>query len=71
MLWKQFFTPAATIDWPQAEALVKEQGALLLDVRQPREYEAEHLPGTNLLIPLGDLGNRLQELDPERTVIVY
>jgi rhodanese-related sulfurtransferase/rubrerythrin len=43
---------------------------VLLDVRQPEEYEAEHLPGAKL-IPLADLVARLSELDPEKPAIVY
>ena len=42
----------------------------LLDVRQPGEYEKEHLPGA-LLIPLPQLEGRLGELDPEKSTIAY
>jgi len=42
----------------------------LIDVRQPKEYEQEHLPGARL-IPLGDLPKRLSELDPGKPTIVY
>jgi rhodanese-related sulfurtransferase/rubrerythrin len=42
----------------------------LLDVRQPEEYAQGHLPGS-LLIPLGELHQRLGELDRSRTAIVY
>jgi rhodanese-related sulfurtransferase len=44
---------------------------VLLDVRQPREYEeAGHLPGA-LLIPLPELPDRLAELDPAAPVLAY
>jgi rhodanese-related sulfurtransferase len=42
----------------------------LIDVRQPEEYQKEHLPGAKL-IPLGDLQNRLSEIDPTKPTIVY
>ena len=42
----------------------------LIDVRQPEEYEIRHLPGAQL-IPVGELPNRLAELDPNKPTIVY
>jgi rhodanese-related sulfurtransferase/rubrerythrin len=42
----------------------------LVDVRQPREYENGHLPGATL-IPVGQLAERLDELDPARPTITY
>jgi rhodanese-related sulfurtransferase len=42
----------------------------LLDVRQPKEYEGGHLPGAKL-IPLGELKDRLSEVDPNKPTIVY
>jgi len=36
-------------------------GATVLDVRNPDEYEAGHVPGAKL-IPLGDLANRQEEI---------
>lgn len=42
----------------------------LLDVRQPGEYGAGHLPGA-LLIPLAELAKRHNELDPAKDTIVY
>ena len=42
----------------------------LIDVRQPDEYGKEHLPGA-MLIPVGDLGERLREIDPRKTTITY
>jgi rhodanese-related sulfurtransferase len=42
----------------------------VLDVRQPIEYESEHLPGAKL-IPLPELVDSLQDLDPGKTIIVY
>ncbi len=42
----------------------------VLDVRQPIEYESEHLPGAKL-IPLPELADSLRDLDPGKTIIVY
>ena len=42
----------------------------LLDVRQPREYEAGHIPGAKL-IPLGELEYRHGELDKDRGIVSY
>ncbi len=62
---------AATID---AAALATELGSaeppLLLDVREPWETELATIPGSRL-IPLGELGERLAELDPAASVVVY
>ena len=42
----------------------------LIDVRQPAEYERGHIPGARL-IPVGELPDRLRELDPEKPTIAY
>ena len=42
----------------------------LVDVRTPEEYKQGHLPGARL-IPVGGLADRLSELDPEKTTVVY
>lgn len=42
----------------------------LLDVREPWEAEIAALPGS-VLIPLGELSDRIGELDPDRPVIAY
>jgi rhodanese-related sulfurtransferase len=41
---------------------------LLLDVREPREFEYCHIEGS-LHIPMNDVPARLAELDPEREII--
>jgi adenylyltransferase/sulfurtransferase len=45
------------------------ENVFLLDVREPHEYDIANLNGR--LIPLGDLPDRLQELDPGREIVVY
>lgn len=42
----------------------------LIDVRQPREYERGHIPGA-VLIPVGELPQRLAELDPSKQTVAY
>jgi sulfur-carrier protein adenylyltransferase/sulfurtransferase len=42
----------------------------LVDVRQAEEYEKGHLPGARL-IPVGELPDRISELEREKPVIVY
>ena len=53
-----------------AEALaLREAGAFVLDVRQPEEWNAVHIPGATL-IPLGELSARLSEVPRDRQVVV-
>ena len=42
----------------------------LVDVRQPKEYEGDHIPGANL-IPMAELNGRLNEIDPDKPTIAY
>lgn len=49
------------VDVKQAQQMNR-QGALLLDVREPAEYAAVHTPNAKLL-PLGEVNQRLKELD--------
>lgn len=50
-----------------AEAL--EQGAALVDVREPSEYRDGHVPGARN-IPMGQLTARLDEIDRDQPVHV-
>jgi adenylyltransferase/sulfurtransferase len=43
---------------------------VLLDVREPSEYEVARLPGS-VLIPLGELPARVHELDPAAETIIH
>ena len=42
----------------------------LIDVRQPKEYERGHIPGARL-IPVGELRDHIEELDPDKPTITY
>lgn len=73
MRWKQFFTPVESIDSAQARDMMASTGTgdmLILDVRQPSEYDAGHIPGATL-IPLPQLTDRLAELDRDQPLMVY
>jgi rhodanese-related sulfurtransferase len=73
MRWKQFFTPVNSINADQAREFMETKSSeelTTLDVRQPSEYEAGHIPGAKL-IPMPDLTNRLSEIDPDKPVMVY
>lgn len=48
----------------------RERNYLLIDVRQPAEYAEGHIPGAQL-IPLPEIENRLQELEPDKNLILY
>ena len=73
MRWKQFLTPAESVSAPQAKAFMAERSTdefNLIDVRQPGEYEAAHIPGSRL-IPIAELDKRLDEIDPAKPTLVY
>jgi rhodanese-related sulfurtransferase len=58
------------IELEDVRRLIKE-GAQLVDVLPPREYEEEHLPGA-INIPLKTLDERsAARLDKDRPVVVY
>lgn len=44
--------------------------AVFLDVRDSNSFNVSHIPGA-LLIPVGDLDNRLSELNPSSWIIPY
>ena len=70
---KKLFTPVKSINSEEAKAFMAEhpEGAYtLLDVRQPGEYETEHIPGAKL-IPLPGLKDGLRQLDKQKPVIAY
>jgi len=73
MNWKSLFQLSKNMNVDEARAYIKEYPAdsyQLLDVRQPKEYEQEHLPGA-ILIPVKELMSRINELDPAKPTLVY
>lgn len=57
------------IQWNQVNE-AKKQGALLLDVRTKEEFELGHIEGA-INIPVDNLRNSLQTLNPKQDIIVY
>ncbi|HET6654845.1 MAG TPA: rhodanese-like domain-containing protein [Gammaproteobacteria bacterium] len=52
-----------------AELLKDEADITLLDVREPWEHQLASIPVATL-IPMGEVSNRLEELEPTRTTVV-
>ena len=48
---------------------MREEGAFVLDVRQPEEWLEHHIPGSTL-IPLGELEARLAEVPQDQEILV-
>jgi rhodanese-related sulfurtransferase len=55
---------------PQQVKQAVDQGAYLIDVREPWEHDEERIPGA-VLIPLGELPDRLSEVPEDRDVYVH
>ena len=68
-----YFKPVSTWSSEKIRKFLQEKNPEefnLVDVRTPKEYEGGHLPGARL-IPVGEVANRLSELDPNKPTIVY
>jgi molybdopterin/thiamine biosynthesis adenylyltransferase/rhodanese-related sulfurtransferase len=63
-------TPIPEITPVEAKALLDRGGIQLIDVREPWEYEDAHIHGGRL-IPLGQVPDRLREIDPATPAVVY
>jgi rhodanese-related sulfurtransferase len=48
---------------------MRDDGALVLDVREPDEWNESHIPGATL-IPLGELASRVDELPQDQEIVV-
>lgn len=68
LLYNRFAPQPGEISVEQAASL-REQGAFMLDVREPSEWQEFHMPGATL-IPLGELPSRLSEIPTDRTIVV-
>jgi 3-mercaptopyruvate sulfurtransferase SseA len=53
-----------------AKAALDDGRATFLDVRDSSSYAAGHIPGA-VLIPISELPNRMNELDPKAWIIPY
>ncbi len=73
MFWGKLFSPVKSLEPDKVKKMMarhREGTYALIDVRQPGEYEKEHIPGARL-IPLPSLADSIKELDPEKPTIVY
>lgn len=50
-------------------AEMRDDGAFILDVREPSEWDEFHIPGATL-IPLGELASRVDELPQDQDIVV-
>jgi sulfur-carrier protein adenylyltransferase/sulfurtransferase len=69
----RLFQPVQSLDAEEAKdymARHREGDYLILDVRQPGEYQEAHIPGARLL-PLPELPGAHQTLDPDKPTIVH
>jgi rhodanese-related sulfurtransferase len=68
-----YFKPAMSMTAEEVREFLKNKNSEeynLVDVRQPKEYERGHIPGAHL-IPVGELRDHIQELDPDKQTITY
>jgi rhodanese-related sulfurtransferase/rubrerythrin len=73
MQWKNLFSAVTSINAAEAKQYIESHAAgdyQLVDVRQPKEYEAAHLPGA-IFMPLATLPDRVHELSPDTPTIAY
>ena len=57
------------VDVETVAAIRQNPGVFVLDVREPDEYAAGHIPGITL-IPMGEVASRLTELPRDKEIIV-
>jgi len=68
-----YFKPVPTMTAEEVRQFFKDKkpdAYNLVDVRQPGEYERYHIPGANL-IPMAELRDRIDEIDPAKPTITY
>ncbi|MCZ2115620.1 MAG: rhodanese-like domain-containing protein, partial [Anaerolineae bacterium] len=58
-----------SVDVATVYDLLDNPDVFLIDVREPFEYDAGHIPGITL-IPMGEVAQRLSEIPTDREVIV-
>jgi|ERR1019366_1574220 rhodanese-related sulfurtransferase len=66
---RQLFSQSSVTEVTPEDARAKQKaGAVVVDVREPSEWNAGTIPGA-ILIPLGRLAARARELDASREII--
>ncbi|MBP7998391.1 MAG: rhodanese-like domain-containing protein [Chloroflexi bacterium] len=58
-----------TVSADTVATIKDEPGVLVFDVREQSEYDEGHIPGV-ILIPMGEVPNRLSEIPTDQTVIL-
>jgi len=61
---------ARRITIPELEALLKNNEAVVIDVRNQASYDLGHIPGSRL-IPAGEILNHLNELPRDKMIVTY
>jgi rhodanese-related sulfurtransferase len=70
LLYNRFAPQPAELTVTVSQASEKrDQGAFMLDVREPSEWQDFHMPGATL-IPLGELPDRLSEIPTDQEIVV-
>jgi rhodanese-related sulfurtransferase len=72
-LWSMLFGGSGgsgRIGGDEARALIKDEGAALIDVRSPAEFGGGHLLGAKN-IPVDEVARRIDELPEDRPIVVY
>jgi rhodanese-related sulfurtransferase len=73
MHWKQFFTPTRSMNSEEAKQLLRANeltDVQIVDVRQPAEYNNDHIAGA-ILIPLPELSDSYNLLQKDKPILVY
>ncbi len=73
MEWTTLFTKTEDISAARVKEYLNtlpQTSVQLVDVRQAKEYQKQHIPGA-VLIPIGELKDRIGELTPDLPIIVY
>lgn len=58
------------VDVAGAVQAVEDEAAVLLDIREPKEWAQGRIPGA-VHIPMGEVARRAGELDPTIPIVVY
>ncbi|MFB4158383.1 rhodanese-like domain-containing protein [Geomicrobium sp. JSM 1781026] len=53
-------------DVEEMKKAVKDEETVIVDIREPDEYEEGHIPGVPLL-PMSEVPERIEEMDKEKT----
>jgi len=61
---------ARRVTIPELEELMKNNEALVLDVRNQAMYDSGHIPGSRL-IPSGEILNHVSELPRDKMIVTY